>query len=194
MSRNPRRKEDLRYDCGRLKILLEDRDIPAPVNGHMGSMKPQHMIEYIRCAKKLLGMAPNDIIPSAIDENNPIFKLAEAAKDHGMHSKVVDTLISRTLRVDSQIEEKLTTAKLIASMEEKIQLTLHYMDDVTAANASYKELASVLTMLTEKRQLLSGEPTQLISHEERKSLPAIMAHFAIESRRRSVTITQVADG
>ena len=70
----------------------------------------------------------------------------------------------------------------------KLGLTLSYMDDKTAAEASHRDLGLVAAALIEKRQLLRGEPTQIMSDERRKKLNELIPLLVEEAKRRGITI------
>ena len=63
-----------------------------------------------------------------------------------------------------------------------------YIDDYVMADANYRDLCMGLGILVEKRQLLKGEPTQIISVDERKTLNQLLPPLIVEAQRRNVAI------
>jgi hypothetical protein len=62
------------------------------------------------------------------------------------------------------------------------------MTDRDIAKASLKDKAIAFGILTEKRQLLAGEPTQIVSFEERRKIPEMLLALSAELQRRGRTI------
>jgi hypothetical protein len=84
--------------------------------------------------------------------------------------------------------QRLETRDLLLQLDDKIARTLHYLDDFALSQSSAKDLAIVMGILIEKRQLLKGEPTQIISTEDRSKLINIMPLLIVEAKRRGLTI------
>ena len=72
--------------------------------------------------------------------------------------------------------------------EEKLHMIRHYMDDKTMAEASARDLGLIAGVLIEKRQLLRGEPTQIISDHERRKIHELMPELVAEAKRRGLTV------
>jgi DNA-binding CsgD family transcriptional regulator len=86
----------------------------------------------------------------------------------------------------------LKTSDIEEKLGHKIDLTLSYIDDVVAEQASLRDLALAATALIEKRQLVRGEPTQIISDLERKKLNELLPALIAEGQRRGITVEGVA--
>ena len=82
----------------------------------------------------------------------------------------------------------LQTRELSDMIGQKIHLMLGYLDDKVAAEASARDLAMGISQLVEKRQLLRGEPTQIISDHERAKLHELLPAMLAEANRRGVTV------
>jgi len=80
------------------------------------------------------------------------------------------------------------TKDIVVGLESKIEMALEYMDDTAFAKANLRDLGIVLGILIEKRQLLRGEPTQILSVEERMSLDISIPLIVKEAQRRGMTI------
>lgn len=82
----------------------------------------------------------------------------------------------------------LKTGELLQMVNKRLDLTLTFMDDATAAAASHRDLGLVAAALIEKRALLRGEPTQIISDHERKKLHELLPLAIAEVQRRGLTV------
>ena len=82
----------------------------------------------------------------------------------------------------------LTTEVILKTLDEKIALVFHYMDDDHFQEASLATLMKALTILVDKRQLLRGEPTTIVSTEDRRSLTKLMPLMIQEAERRGMAI------
>ena len=122
---------------------------------------------------------------------DPFKKLVEAAKECGMKPSVVEGLArrmrTRYLGVTDQMRA-IKTKDMIVKIDERIGHALNYLDDYVMADAGFRDLAMGVGILIEKRQLLRGEPTQIISVDERASLNKLLPMLVEEARRRGITI------
>ena len=85
----------------------------------------------------------------------------------------------------------LKTAEILDLLGKKIHLALSYMDDKVMAEASFRDLALGSTAMIEKRALLRGEPTQIISDHERKRLNELTPLLIAEAQRRGIVVEGV---
>lgn len=85
----------------------------------------------------------------------------------------------------------LKSAEIVDALNNKIDLALRYMDDKTMAEASFRDLALGTSAMIEKRQLLRGEPTQIVSDAERAKLHELAPALMAEMRRRGLTVEGV---
>lgn len=130
-------------------------------------------------------------VMDAITEPEALTKLKDAFVACGLPGKVSDALIRRlrTKYFGAVTELRSLKASEIADMfSQKIDLAARYMDDKTAGEASFRELAFAATAMAEKRQLMRGEPTQIVSDLERKRLNELLPALIAEGRRRGITI------
>ena len=88
--------------------------------------------------------------------------------------------------------KNLKTNEILDLLGKKIHLALQHIDDKVIAEASFRDLALGTTAMIEKRQLLRGEPTQIISDTDRKKLHELMPILINESRRRTLTLEGTA--
>lgn len=88
----------------------------------------------------------------------------------------------------SKIPAVIDNRWILDTLEEKIALALSYLDEFTLARANARDIASVVNVLMEKRQLIRGEPTQIVSNEERKALDELVPELLKECARRGMTV------
>lgn len=113
--------------------------------------------------------------------------LREAMRAAGFPEKAGESFIRR-LRMKfagpTTVARDLQTKELSELVGKKIHLLAEYLDDKVASEASARDLAMAMAQLIEKRQLLRGEPTQIISNDDRKKLHELMPALIAEGRRR----------
>ncbi len=122
---------------------------------------------------------------------DPFDKLVQAAEACGMPSRtasrIVQRLKTRYLPVKEATEE-ITTRSLQRMLDDRAHMALAYMDDKVFAEANLRDLSIALGILLEKRQLLKGEPTQILSVGERKNMNDLLPEIVAEAQRRGMTI------
>lgn len=167
----------------------------------------------LQAARKKLGLVKQRLVaPQGIEYKNPEIAAAaiEAASDpsapslteainrvnatlkaSGLPDKVSERLIRR-LRVKYAdaitATRELKTNEILQMLGNKIDLAAFYLDDKVMAEASARDIMLGLGVLIEKRNLLRGEPTQIISDHERKKLHELLPALIAESQRRGITV------
>jgi hypothetical protein len=81
----------------------------------------------------------------------------------------------------------LKSGEIVDALNHRIDLALRYMDDKTMSEASFRDLALGTTAMIEKRQLLRGEPTSIISDADRMKLHELLPRAIAEAQRRGLT-------
>ncbi len=82
----------------------------------------------------------------------------------------------------------LTATKMLAKTEDRLDAILDHMTDYKLAHSSAKDLAICYGILAEKRALLRGEPTQIMSIDDSRSLSHLMKDVIAEAERRGLDI------
>lgn len=122
---------------------------------------------------------------AAIDSVNNTLKQA------GLPGRVTESLVKR-LRVKYAGEvyeaRNLQTKEILEMLGKKIDLCAFYLDDKVMAEASARDIMMGLTALVEKRNLLRGEPTAIVSDLERQKLNELAPALLAEIKRRGLTI------
>jgi hypothetical protein len=84
--------------------------------------------------------------------------------------------------------ENVKTADLLALTSEKAKMIIEAVDEEDIMAAGLRDKAVAYGILIDKRQLLSGEPTQILSFEERRHLDTIVPLLLREAQRRGLVI------
>lgn len=121
----------------------------------------------------------------------PYGTFVKAAEDVGLSPTVVKRMIERIKAkyqpVLGELQE-VKTKDLVALLEDRAHRALLYLDDQALAKSSAKDLAIIAGITIEKRNLLRGEPTQILSVEERHTLNELIPLIVAEGERRNMTI------
>jgi hypothetical protein len=201
--------------ANRLKIrgLRAEGYTFAEISAAMG-LSPETCESYYRKGVKkgeyepIPGASPNAITSrnpeetaavmaaAALEVDDPKFaRLREACKEAGLKPTIVAGLIKRLRTTFAGVLEegrRLTVKEMTEELQKKAHLIFTYMDEYSVSQASLKDLSIALSVVIEKHELLSGRPTQTIDFTTRQQLPAIMAGFAAEARRRGITLDGTA--
>lgn len=122
---------------------------------------------------------------------DPYQGVQDAMTASGLPAQTIAALMKR-LRVKYQNVtsevRNLQTGELSEIIGKKIHLLSLYLDDKVASEASARDLAMAMAQLTEKRQLLRGEPTAIVSDHERAKLHELLPKLIAEGQRRGITI------
>lgn len=134
---------------------------------------------------------PEQAAAAIVELTDPYSGVENAMKASGLPGSTVQAIMKR-LRAKYQnigVEVRnLQTRELSELIGKRIHLMLQYLDDKVVADASARDLAMAIAQLTEKRQLLRGEPTQIVSDHERAKLHELMPALMREANRRGVTL------
>lgn len=117
--------------------------------------------------------------------------IKDIAERSGMPSRTADRIVERMRKRHSAVTAKLrkvTTKELLAAIEDRAMAALEFLTDEKLAESSGRDLAVIFGILSEKRQLLRGEPTQILSIDERKNLSVLVPQLIKEAERRHLTV------
>lgn len=131
------------------------------------------------------------VIDAATEPEAKLESIRKVFKDYGLPPIASDRLLRRIRHKYFGVVEatrSLKSAEIVDALNHKIDLALRYMDDKTMSEASFRDLALGTTAMIEKRQLLRGEPTAIISDHERKKLHELLPAFIDEAKRRGITV------
>ena len=123
---------------------------------------------------------------------DPFAKLSAVAEECGLKPELVSAITrrmkTRYLGVTEQMRA-IKTHDMIVKIDERIGHALTYIDDYVMADANFRDLSMGVAQLIEKRQLLKGEPTQIVSVDERKTLNQLLPLLIQEAARRGVIVS-----
>lgn len=135
--------------------------------------------------------------PVALTQKEAIERVNEQLRAAGLPAKVSEALVRR-LKVkyaDSVFAARdLRSNEIIEMLGKKISLVAEYLDDKVVAEASARDLMLGLGVMIEKRNLLRGEPTAIISDHDRKKLHELAPALLAEINRRGLTVEGVVTG
>ncbi len=115
----------------------------------------------------------------------------EQLRAAGIPGKVSEAVVRRMLVKHADVvtlKKKINTNEILDRLDDDIYLIGSYIDDKVAAEASLRDLAQAKAILIDKRQLLRGEPTAIVSDYERKKIHELLPALVAEAKRRSITI------
>lgn len=121
----------------------------------------------------------------------PFSRVQAVAESCGLSRDTAKDLSDKMNTRFQPVKEELRQVKvseLLGLIEDRLHRSLEHLDDTKMQAASAKDLAIAIGILVEKRQLLRGEPTQILSLEERQNLNDMLPAIIVEARRRGVTI------
>lgn len=112
-------------------------------------------------------------------------------KAEGIPDKVSEALVRR-LKVKYAgavyAAKELRTGEILEMLGKKIDLCAFYLDDKVLSEASARDIMLGMSALIEKRNLLRGEPTQIVSDAERAKLHELVPLLIQEAKRRGLTV------
>lgn len=139
-----------------------------------------------------------ELVVTAQRSEVPVEPLAEgesaflsACGKLGIRSGMANALLDRLKRLDGakiKIVDEIGDEELAGRYGQKIQLLLSYLDDFAMSRSSAKDLVGSIGTLTDKRQLLRGEPTQITRLEDVKKLDELGAMLKTEMKHRGKII------
>ena len=113
------------------------------------------------------------------------------AEEAGLTPKLTSAIVKRLSRdhpgLLSYVRD-LKTKHFVNAIENRLASALDALTPEKMNEASARDLAVVVSILVEKRQLLRGEPTQILSMEERRHMADILPMLLKEAERRGMTV------
>ena len=142
------------------------------------------------CREDVISFLRGDDPDTGEIDVEPLMKIEAAAKDLGLNGLATRRLVERLVQVKPKdLDIRNITPKDIEDLlTEKIVMTLSYMDDITFAKAGLKELSAALGVLIDRRQLMRGEPTQIMSNTDRKSMDELITKVMQVAQKRGLVV------
>ena len=120
---------------------------------------------------------------------DPFVSVRAAAKEAGLPLSTTQQLIKRLQARYRPLNNELKTLKtkeLLAMIDDRLHRALHYLDDYVLSGASARDLAVITGVLFDKRQLINNQPTQIMSHADRKTHEEMALALTMEMKRRGL--------
>lgn len=122
---------------------------------------------------------------------NPGESVMALARACGMNERTAQSVVDRmNMKYQPVIEEvkRVTSDSLVKQIEEKLPMLLDGIDQDKVKAARLNEIGVIFGILTEKRQLLKGEPTHIFTHEERVNMNALLPELLREAKKRGMVV------
>jgi hypothetical protein len=123
---------------------------------------------------------------------DPWETLEQAAKDAGIPTSTASAIRRRMQTRYKSLPEQIKgvkTSQLLELIDDRLLRALNYMDDYALAGATARDLAFIVGVLADKRQILRGEPTQIFSNsEDRLRVNTAMEQLVAEAGRRGMIV------
>lgn len=133
-------------------------------------------------------MVADLVVSMAENPGESVMALARAC---GMKESTARNIVTRmNMRYQPVIEEvrKVTSASLIEQIEEKLPILLDAITVKKVNESALREIAVAFGVLAEKRQLLKGEPTQIMTYGERDNINNLLPFLVDEAKRRGMVV------
>ena len=172
-------------DPVRIALFNEYRGTNLPVSGPEMGIAPADVIERFGGAsgKRKVARAPGEQWT------------VDAVKRMGVHPEQAGEVARRMSALaghDLPVGERVDTAYLLEATETKLAKFYRALDDEVIAGMSGPDLVKAIGAFIEKRALLRGEPTQIVSHRERAKLDAILPLLVEAAKKRGVVLDLTA--
>ena len=114
--------------------------------------------------------------------------LRDLALEAGINGGPLLALVDRLNRMDGTPVEP-AEGSLEEAFEEKLRLCLAHIDHIALASANVGQIAVAIGTLFDKRQVLRGEPTQIMSMQDRRTMSELAKALQEEMERRQIDVT-----
>lgn len=139
---------------------------------------------------KLIEEARPELAAAVIDAvTDPFATIEGAARKSGLHPATTNHLVKRLKANYKPLNDELVKFKkndLLMLLDDRIARTLQQLDEKEIATANAYQKTLIFAILFDKAQLLRGEPTQIVSHEQRQKIDELLPLLVDEARRRGV--------
>ena len=132
-----------------------------------------------------------ELLQALADPTVTATRIVELSKQCGIPASVTKRLKNRLeTRYIPVVQElrKITTKELQDRVDDRLARTIDYLDDFVLSKANARDLAVIIGILSEKRALLRGEPTQIIDFSKREAIHKLMPAMMAEAERRGLTV------
>lgn len=121
---------------------------------------------------------------------DPTLSIADTAARTGLSKATISGIrraMKRELLVPTLELRKLTQKHLQALVDDRLTTALESIDDRAIMVAPVKDRAYTADKLFNMRQLMRGEPTQIMTVDDRRTLNQLVPALIAEAQRRGIT-------
>jgi len=113
---------------------------------------------------------------------------ASAQSNYHLGKKKVKKAAEALKVLDKKDVKRMTVHEMADACDQKAGEILNLMSRDAISAATLAQKASAFGILIEKGRLLRGESTQIITHDDRRTLKDIIPAFLKEAERRGITL------
>lgn len=142
---------------------------------------------------KRVGELSNEDVARLLEvmARNPASDVRQLAKAEGFGLHAVDKFLRHMREQAPQTAEAVRALghnDMIEVLTEKLTLTVNALTKEKLDATGARDLAIVFGILTEKRELLKGKPTQIFSFEERRKTGDLLSVYVKDAQRRGIVV------
>lgn len=177
--------EHWQQDPLRIALFNEYRGTSLPVSGPEMGFAPADVIAQY-------GGASGKRKASRTPGEQAMVDLVKRSGVSGVLAEEVARALEMMAGAAEMPAERLDSAYFLEEVERKLALGLASLTPVKIAGASVGDLQKLVSMLVEKRALLRGEPTQIVSHRERRRIDEVLPMLVAAAQKRGVVLDLTA--
>ncbi len=113
-------------------------------------------------------------------------RFKQAGVECGFDARAMETFVARLQgsSLSTRGRLKLDDKELLALLDDGIARAFEVLDNFALGEASARDVATIIGILTDKRQILKGEPTAIVKFEDMRKLDEFLEEASRELRRR----------
>ncbi len=117
-------------------------------------------------------------------------RFKQAGVECGFDARAMERFVARLQgsSLSTRGRLKLDDKELLALVDDGIARAFEVLDNFALGQASARDVATIIGILTDKRQILKGEPTAIVKFEDMRKLDEILEQVSAELKRRENVI------
>ncbi len=117
-------------------------------------------------------------------------RFKQAGVELGFDARAMESFVARlqSCSLSTRGRLKLDDKELLALLDDGIARAFEVLDNFALGEASARDVATIIGILTDKRQILKGEPTAIVKFEDMRKLDEILEQVSKELKRRENVI------
>jgi hypothetical protein len=171
-------------DPVRIAKFNEYRGTSIPVEGvELGFVTPDLVTQYGGASgKRKVARTPGE---------QAMVDIVKRSGISGVQAEEVASTLDLMAGSAEMPAERLDTTYFLEAVERKLALALASLTSVKIADATVGDLQKLISMFVEKRALLRGEPTQIVSHRQRVEIDKVLPMLVEAAKRRGLNLIDV---